>query len=101
MKRKIDEEWIKTSDEWKENNPADFDGYRYCIVGGGALSDGKGDALGGLQFNLGHNYSRAREPGRKYDQTNLYAICPRHNREQGSMSLKEYSDTNPSKRCGP
>ena len=47
-----DPEWEKAKDEWKAANPADHAGYWYCVIGGGALSDGRADAVGGLPFNL-------------------------------------------------
>ena len=64
-----DPEWEKAKDQWKEANPADHAGYWYCVIGGGALSDGRTDAVGGLPFNLGHDISRARNSAIKYDTT--------------------------------
>ena len=90
--------WNRTVREWKEDNPPDFDLYWYCKVGGGALSDGR--AFGGLQLNLCHDISRARDKTKKYSIDNIYAGCPKHNRGQGSMSLDEYLSTNPDLNCG-
>lgn len=96
----IDREWVKTTNEWKKLNPPSHEGYYFCVVGHSALSDGKSDTIGGLQFNLDHDDSRARRPDRKYDLTNLNPICPRHNREKGSRTLKQYLDSKPSLKCG-
>lgn len=95
-----DPEWDKAQSEWKDNHPPDHAGYWYCTIGGGALSDGKRYAMGGYTFNLGHDTSRARSSATKYDTSKCEPICPKHNREQGSMTFEEYRDTNPSKRCG-
>lgn len=93
-------EWVETSKQWKIENLPDHDGYWYCKVGGGALTDGKQDALGGLPFNLCHDIARARDNTKKHDFANLYPGCPYHNRDQGSRSLAEYRESNPRKRCG-
>ena len=90
--------WDRTVYEWKKINEPDFDGYYYCRIGHGALSDGR--AEGGLPFNLCHDISRARDKTKAYRLDNLYAGCPKHNREQGSKSLDEYLSTNPDKHCG-
>ena len=95
-----DQEWEKAKDKWKAANPADHAGYWYCVIGGGALSDGRTDAVGGLPFNLGHDISRARNSAIKYDTTRHKPICPKHNRGQGSMTFEQYRAKNPSKRCG-
>jgi len=93
-------EWIETSKKWKAANPCDFDGYWYCVIGGGALTDGQGDAMGGLRLNLGHDISRARDSKQIHNLRNIRPICPKHNREQGSLSFEEYRAKSPSKRCG-
>jgi len=90
--------WNKTVRSWKLANPADFDDYRYCKVGHGALSDGM--AFGGWQLNLCHDISRARDKTQEHNIDNIFAGCPKHNREQGSTSLDEYLSTNPDKHCG-
>lgn len=94
-----DPEWEKAKEDWKRSNPPDHAGYYYCVIGGGALTDGSGDSIGGLPFNLGHNRSRARNPAEKYDTSDHSPICPYHNRGQGSMTFAEYRAKNPSKRC--
>lgn len=90
----------KTSKEWKEVNPPDFQGYWYCKVGGAALTDGKQDTIGGLRLNLCHDISRARDSTKSFNLDNIFPGCGRHNKEQGSKSLEEYLSTNYIKMCG-
>ena len=85
---------------WKENNPCDENGYWYCKIGGFALTDGKQDNLGGLILNLGHDISRTRDSTKITDLNNVYAICQKHNKLQGSMSFDEFLETNPDLKCG-
>ena len=97
-RKKTSNQWARTTRLWKKLNPADFDGYYYCRVGGGALTD---KASGwGLPFNLCHDIARARDVSKKHSLDNLYPGCPKHNREQGSLSLEEYLETNPDLHCG-
>ena len=95
-----EKQWAKAVAEWKNSHPPDFAGYWYCVIGGAALTDGQQDSLGGLQFNLGHDISRSRDPGSRLDTTRHRPICPKHNREQGSLSFAEYRAKKPSLRCG-
>ena len=95
-----DSEWDKVQAAWKLENPPDHAGYWYCFIGGGALSDGQHDAMGGYTFNLGHDISRARSSAQKYDTTRCKPVCPFHNRQQGSLTFDEFRAKNPSKRCG-
>lgn len=92
--------WIEAVRLWKIANPPDFAGYWYCVIGGGALTDGKSDSLGGLPFNLGHDESRARNRSNALNTARHRPICPYHNRGQGSKTFAEYRATNPRKRCG-
>lgn len=94
-----DLQWEATKAEYKASNPPDHMGYWYCVIGGGALTDGKQDALGGLPLNLDHNISRVRDSTRKYDVSNLNPMCPGHNRGKGSRTIEEYRASNPKKRC--
>lgn len=96
----IDMEWEATKARYKVANPADHMGYWYCVIGYGALTDGRQDALGGLPLNLDHDISRVRDSTKKYDIGNLNPMCPYHNRGKGSRSLEEYRRSNPRKRCG-
>lgn len=98
--QRVDMEWEQTKNDWKDENPPDHMGYWYCVIGYGALTDGRRDALGGLPLNLDHDISRVRDGTRRYDHDNLNPMCPRHNREKGSRSLYEYRQSNPKKRCG-
>ena len=93
-------EWIEAARLWKIANPPDFTGYWYCFIGGGALSDGQSDTMGGLRFNLGHDESRTRNRAKRLHTNKCRPICPYHNRGQGSRTFKEYKATDPRKRCG-
>jgi hypothetical protein len=93
-------EWIATSKEWKKQNPPDYQGYWYCKIGGAALTDGKHDTAGGLQLNLCHDVSRARDSTLANDLNNIFPGCQAHNKDQGSRTYNEYMATNPVVRCG-
>lgn len=95
-----EKQWLQTIKEWKAANPPDHAGYWYCRMGGGSLTDGRQDAMGGLSLNLCHDISRVRDKTQRYRLSNIFAGCSRHNRQQGSQSFKEYLATNPHKRCG-
>lgn len=90
--------WNETSKLWKKTNPPDRDGYWYCLVGGSAVTD-KRD-IPGYRFNLCHNKSRARSPQTAFDLDNLFPGCQKHNKDQGSLSLQEYLETEPDLLCG-
>lgn len=93
--------WNKTRLEWKKANPVDQNGYRYCKVGGARLVDSNYDLYPeALPLNICHNISRSRSRAKAYDIDNLFAGCPRHNKQQGSMSLDEFLSKNPSLICG-
>jgi 5-methylcytosine-specific restriction endonuclease McrA len=83
--------WKEARDEWIRNNRPSHEGYWYCVVGGGYLTE---DTL-----TLDHDISRSRDPAKRYDQTNLYPMCAKHNGEKGSRSLRQYRDSKPSLRC--
>jgi len=95
-----EKEWAKAVSNWKIEHPPDFAGYWYCVIGGGALADGKSDTFNALPFNLGHNESRARNRARRLDTSDHRPICPKHNRGQGSQTFAEYRKKSPSLRCG-
>jgi 5-methylcytosine-specific restriction endonuclease McrA len=90
-KRNQADEWKITRRKWIKKNPADFQGYWYCVVGGGALTK---DTL-----TLDHNISRSRDPSLRHDLTNLFPMCGKHNFLKGSRSLKEYNDSKPDLKC--
>jgi len=92
--------WYAAAAEWKKQNPPDFYGYRYCKVGGAPLDDKDNEEYGVYRLNLCHDKSRARFPSLATDLNNIFAGCPRHNREQGSRSLDEYLASNYTKSCG-
>ena len=84
---------------WKKENPPNPNGLWYCKVGGYPLSDGRSEVEWSLRFNMCHDKSRARYPSLAYELSNLFAGCPMHNREQGSMDLEEYLSTDYTKKC--
>ena len=83
--------WIATRKKWIKENPPDFSGYWYCVVGGGALTI---DTM-----TLDHDLSRSRAPQMRQELNNLNPMCGKHNFLKGSKSLKEFNDSNPDLRC--
>ena len=92
-------EWEKTKKEWKKLNPPDYYGYYYCKVGGYALTDYSFNNSG-LILNICHDKSRARFPELAFNLDNLFPGCQKHNKNQGSMDLDEFLETNPDLKCG-
>lgn len=94
-------EWEKTKAEWKKLNPPDEYGYWYCKFGGGRLDDGRSSYYGqSFQFNMCHDKSRARYPSLKFELSNLFAGCGKHNKLQGSMSYDEFLAVLTDFQCG-
>ena len=92
--------WIATRKEWIKNNPPDYGGYWYCIVGGRALTDKLSEQeYGALLLTLDHNIPRSRAPELRHHLGNLNPMCPYHNSKKGSRSLEEYLKTKPDKVC--
>lgn len=100
MKHKQFRRWSKTIKKWKQQNPPDFHGYWYCIIGGKALTDEQERlAYGALPLTLDHNIPRSRAAVLRHYIPNLNPMCTYHNNDKGSRSLDEYKLTKPSKRC--
>jgi hypothetical protein len=91
-------QWKVTSKEWKQQNPSDKDGFWYCLIGGGRLSDKSSDNA--YRLNLCHDKSRARHPSLSNELSNIFPGCPRHNSEQGSRDLDEYLASDHKISCG-
>lgn len=98
---KYGEKWVSTKKEWKKLNPPDENGFWYCKVGGSALIDHNySDFPGAYALNVCHDISRARSRSKAYDIDNLFPGCQRHNKLQGSKSLKEFLRSKPNLQCG-
>lgn len=83
--------WTVTRKKWIKKNPPSHEGYWYCVVGGGHLTQ--------YTMTLDHDISRSRNPKLRYKLDNLNPMCSWHNNDKGSRSLAEYLATNPSRRC--
>lgn len=83
--------WKEARDEWIKNNRPSHEGYWYCVIGGGYLTE--------HTLTVDHDNSRSRDPAKRYDQSNLQPMCAKHNREKGSRTTRQYRDSKPSLRC--
>lgn len=93
--------WSRTRKQWIIDHPEDFNGFWYCVVGGGALTvDRERLDYGALWLTLDHDISRSRDPSKKHDDSNLKPMCNFHNVNKGSRSLREYLQSKPRLRCG-
>ena len=92
--------WLKLRKQWIKENPPDYGGYWYCVVGGRALSNKKSMLdYGALPLTLDHEIPRSRAPELVLELTNLKPMCTYHNNDKGSRSLLQYLATKPNKNC--
>lgn len=78
---------VETTAAWFEANPPDANGNWHCYISKHPQCP---KLLTRETINLEHDISKARDPKRKYDITNLYPACSFDNKAKGSMSAKEY-----------
>lgn len=92
--------WTKTKKKWIKENPPEYGGYWYCIIGGRALTDIPENLdYGALPLTLDHDLPRSRAPGQRHNLDNLNPMCEYHNNDKGSLSLDQYLRKKPPKQC--